>query len=112
MSRFIIVGGYLKNTFNLCNDLHIFANIILYKSPNWATARVSVNNIRIHDLLESNRKHNIEMNIYNKTPTLQINDMIVYQNKQLFHYEVEIITKKPIVHRNFIKYYNTFFVLY
>jgi len=88
MSIVNLTGGLLRT----CR--HFTAtNYHLRKSAFWDYAIVQVNNVDITSLYPT-QPHWIEMNFSENVPSLYVNDMIVYQQKSLFKYNIMLCLNK------------------
>ena len=105
-----LTGGMLRTGMN--NGVNIRAkfigtNIHFCRTDVWKNALVKVNNIPV-STIESNTNNWIELNVLDNTPSLLINDIIVWQQKNIFNYNVtlHLNNKFPTTPYNMIfKYY-------
>ena len=68
-------------------------NIYLTNTKIWDHAIIKINNRNINTLYKDelfNKIHKIEFELIKNMPSLLVNDMIVYQNKHIFDFEVLI----------------------
>ena len=86
---FIIVKSDIQIIQKSCT----WYNIHLTANENWEHAIVKINNNNINTIYQNehyNKIHIIEFNFIKNIPSLLVNNMIVYQNKQIFDFEVLI----------------------
>jgi hypothetical protein len=86
----ILYGGFLNK--------HQFVNILLRSSKLWTKGFLRINNKQINTL-DPNKNNFIEFepqkcigyNLYQQQPpTLLLNNTIIYQQPQLFNYQIEL----------------------
>lgn len=83
-----LTGGILRTTRNL-----VATNFYFPKTVYWEQALVKVNNVTI-SLLHPNQPNRIEVNMTQNIPSLCVNDMIVYQQRALFNYNIVMTLNK------------------
>jgi len=90
MDNFIIHAGIFKN------DTKVgIKNVNIYKSPQWTTCFIKQNNtvykcINVDDLLPD-APYPIELEKYQGLSSLLYNNMIIYQQKWWFEYQLEFL---------------------
>ena len=83
----------VKSGVNIIQQSCRWYNIHLTKTNKWDYATVKINNININTIYQKdhyNKIHIIEFNFIKNVPSLLVNSMIVYQNKNIFDFEVLI----------------------
>ena len=87
------------------DSLYKWNNIYINKSDKFINGYVTVNNMKITNLI-SNTDYKIELDLTNTTdygqiyPTLCINDMIYYQNKKIFNFDIVLNINDTEENRN------------
>ena len=79
---FTIKGGFdiLRNQ---------IVNIVLEKNNTWNFGMILYNKKKIYNI-NSSRENKIELITYNTKHALVINDMIIYENENLFMYDINL----------------------
>lgn len=101
-----LTGGFMR-TCALNGLKYVCTNIHFYKSDYWTHAIIKVNNIHL-SMIESNITNGIKLEVIDNTPSLLVNEMIVWQQKNIFNYNVtlHLNNKFPDTPYNMIfKYY-------
>ena len=83
----------VKSGVNIIQQTCRWYNIHLTNTNKWDYATVKINNININTIYQKdhyNKIHIIEFNFIKNLPSLLVNSMIVYQNKNIFDFEVLI----------------------
>lgn len=97
---FIVKGGYDAFYRNIIN-------VTLKKTNLWNTGLVMVNGIKFK--INSSRDNLIEIIKYDDTNTLMVNNGIIYDNRKLFMYDIELIyniNSPDFSKHNFYNYIN------
>jgi len=63
-------------------------NVSLKKTTIWNRGSVMVNGVNIN--IDSNKDNRIEMIKYNDMNTLMLNNAIIYENRRLFNYDIDL----------------------
>jgi hypothetical protein len=78
---FILKGGYDA----LCRNI---INVSLKKTNLWNRGAVMVNGVKCN--IDSQRDNTIEMIKYDDMNTLMVNNAIIYENRKLFTYDIDL----------------------
>lgn len=84
------VGGFFKTN----TGQYIIKNIKLYKSPQWTSGVVKIHSTVYKHIepadLSDEKPYYIEMSSVNNQPSLQCDDMIIYQQAMWFEFTLEL----------------------
>jgi hypothetical protein len=100
-----LIGG-IFNTVTNSKLKYTCTNIHLSKSNFWKYAVIDINNIPI-STIDSSTDIFTDLVIYNDTPSLLVNNMIVWQQERMFNYNVTIHLNgdyPDVPYASFLKY--------
>jgi len=105
MDNYVIHAGIFKN------DTKVgIRNVNIYKSPQWTTCFIKQNNtvykcVNVDDLLPG-VPYPIELDKYQGLPSLLCDNMIIYQQKWWFEYQLEFLLSEDVtgVGEKFVEY--------
>ena len=81
-------------------------DIYIRQSPVWTSAVLSLNDVNFFYRFPENRNHEINIKKINDLNSLLINNMIVYQNKNLFNYTIDISLNQDInINKEYANFY-------
>ena len=85
---FLLKGGYDVFSKNIIN-------VYLKKTTIWNRGAVMVNGVKFN--IDSNRDNEIEMIRYDDVNSLMVNNAIIYENRRLFTYDIDL---NCLLHQN------------
>ena len=106
MSALLLKGGIIRLSSTIFYPHVKQYDIYIRQSPVWTSAVLNLNNVAPFYRFPENKNHEISIKKIDNLNSLLINNMIVYQNKNLFNYTIDISLNEEInINKEYANFY-------